>query len=161
MSEPGRLIVTLTPSPVRRTVAACTQGVTGIVLIWLGLTAPQPAPVWQLMLIGLGAGALWAATRLWQATAQRLELTETDLRSSDGTVLCALEDVASIDRGAFAFKPSNGFLLRLSRPTGPRFWAPGLWWRTRSRIGVGGVTPSAQGKIMAELIAHHIATRDS
>lgn len=137
----------------------CVLGGTGVLVIWLAITAPQSAPLWQTLLLAFGAGALWSAFRLWHATAQSLVLTTEELRSSDGTVLCRLDAIAGVDRGAFAFKPSNGFLLKLSAPSGPRRWAPGLWWRTGSRIGVGGVTPAAQGKVMAELISHQLAER--
>jgi hypothetical protein len=41
-------------------------------------------------------------------------------------VLARIDEIASLDRGTFAFKPSNGFLLRLSRK-GTRVWRPGLW----------------------------------
>lgn len=159
MAGPDHVILTLTPSPVRRVIATGVLGGTGALVIWLALTAPQSAPIWQLLLVAVGAVALWASVRLWQATGDRLELTETELRSSDGTVLCRLDAVRAVERGAFAFKPSNGFLLMLDRPAGPRRWAPGLWWRTGSRIGIGGVTPGAQGKVMAELIAHAVAAR--
>ncbi|MCR9086281.1 MAG: hypothetical protein NXH97_06020 [Rhodobacteraceae bacterium] len=161
MSDPETTLLTLSPSPIRRRLAVGVLGGTGALLIWLALTAPQSAPVWQLLLVAFGAGAIWAALKLWKATVHHLVLTTEELRTSDGTVLCRLDAVVGIDRGAFAFKPSNGFVLKLERPSGPRGWAPGLWWRTGSRIGIGGVTPAAQGKVMAELIAHTMAERES
>ena len=161
MNDRETILLTLSPSPIRRRMAVAVLGGTGGLLIWLALTAPQSAPLWQVLLIAFGAGALWAAYKLWQATMEHLVLTSHELRSSDGTVLCDLDAVVGIDRGAFAFTPSNGFVLKLAHPSGPRGWAPGLWWRTGSRIGIGGVTPAAQGKMMAELIAHTVAERDA
>lgn len=161
MQDRETLLLTLSPSPIRRAIAVCVLGGTGLLLIWLALTAPQSAPLWQLLLVAFGAGALWAALKLWRATMHHLLLTTEELRTSDGTLLCRLDAVRGIDRGAFAFKPSNGFVLKLDRPSGPRGWAPGLWWRTGSRIGIGGVTPAAQGKVMAELIAHTLAERET
>ena len=159
MPDRETILITLSPSPIRRVIAIGVLGGTGLLLIWLTLTAPQAAPLWQAFLVMFGICALWAAFKLWQATAHHLVLTDEELRSSDGMVLCSLDMVATIDRGAFAFKPSNGFVLKLRSPSGSRGWAPGLWWRTGSRIGIGGVTPAAQGKMMAELIAHKLAER--
>ena len=65
----------------------------------------------------------------------------------------------SVDRGLFAFKPSNGFVVVLSQG-GWRGWAPGLWWRLGRRLGVGGVTSAAQAKAMAEILSIEIARRD-
>ena len=63
-----------------------------------------------------------------------------------------------MDRGAFAFKPSNGFMLKLSRK-GPFAWEPGIWWRIGRRVGVGGVTPGTPAKVMAEMIQERITRR--
>jgi hypothetical protein len=63
-----------------------------------------------------------------------------------------------VDRGTFAFKPSNGFLLR-TETRQPRLWQPGLYWRTGRRIGVGGITRAAESKALADLIAIKLAER--
>jgi hypothetical protein len=63
-----------------------------------------------------------------------------------------------VERGAFAFKPSNGFLVRLDKPLG-RGWAPGLWWRLGRLLGVGGVTSASQSKAMAEILSLELARR--
>ena len=60
-------------------------------------------------------------------------------------------NIASVDRGAFAFKPSNGFTVRLKSPA-PRAWLPGLWWRLGRRVGVGGATPGKAARDMADVI---------
>jgi hypothetical protein len=64
-----------------------------------------------------------------------------------------------VERGAFALKPSNGFTLVMKHKS-PRAWAPGIWWRTGYRVGVGGVTAAGQSRFMAEQIALMIARRD-
>ena len=120
-------------------------------LILLAFVQP-PAFGWQLFLIALGAGTLVVAERLRSATMLGLIMTETDLRDTSGQILTTLGNIKSVDRGAFAFQPSNGFVLRLHK-SAPRVWAPGLWWRFSTRIGVGGVTPAGPAKYMAEQIA--------
>lgn len=117
---------------------------------------------WVAMLLVFSAAVFWVAWSLWRATAFRLVLTEEALieEALDGTpgrVLCQLDDIAGVERGTFAFKPSNGFVVRLKTPA-PRAWAPGLWWRFGKRVGVGGVTPSGQGKAMADVIAARIGS---
>ena len=102
---------------------------------------------------------IWAADVMRRATAHSLELTESVLRSTDGRILAEISDVKSIDRGLFAFKPSNGFLVTLRKPKA-RAWAPGLWWRVGRRVGVGGVTDAGQTKFLAEILTAMIAVRD-
>ncbi|WP_227269779.1 hypothetical protein [Roseobacter weihaiensis] len=129
-----------------------------VLVIYVAIVSP-PTLGWQIFLIALGAIALMIANAMRKSTRHTLELTRTELRDDAGTVIVKLEDVTSIDRGAFAFKPSNGFLLRLGKPHA-RDWRPGLWWRSATRIGVGGMTPMRPTKYMAEVIAIIIAERD-
>ncbi|SDD75377.1 hypothetical protein [Ruegeria marina] len=130
----------------------------GGLLIYVALATP-PTFFWQVFLIALGAASLWMAQGMYAATAGRVELTDSTLRSGTGEVIALVEDIEQIERGAFAFKPSNGFLIRTRTPAA-RAWRPGLWWRIGRRIGVGGVTPGSQTKFMAEMISAMIAERD-
>lgn len=152
------VIATLHATAIRRIFAYGAVFALGAMLVILAFVQP-PAFGWQVFLIALGASALVVAERLRRATLVGLELTEDELRDSAGTVLARLDDITSVDRGAFAFKPSNGFVLRLNRAPG-RAWAPGMWWRYGSRVGVGGVTPSGPAKYMAEQIALRLQARD-
>ncbi|MEO0931422.1 MAG: hypothetical protein AAFY14_12360, partial [Pseudomonadota bacterium] len=102
----------------------------------------------------------WLAERLRRATLLRIELTATDIRDSSGMVLATMDDIIGVDRGIFAFKPSNGFTLVMKNKK-PRSWAPGLWWRLGRRVGVGGVTSAGQAKFMAEQIAFRLNDRSN
>ena len=124
----------------------------GVMLIWIGLTRSFDALFWQGFLILLGAVALWLADAMRRATASRIELTREELRSNDGEVIVRIDEIDGMDRGMFAFKPSNGFLLK-TKEKAPARWRPGLWWRMGRRIGLGGVTPGHQSKAMSEMIA--------
>ncbi len=130
----------------------------GALVIYVALSTP-PAFGWQVFLLAAGAAALWLARRLWVSTADRIELTRKELRTGAGDVIVRIDDVQTIDRGVFAFKPSNGFLIRAREASG-NSWAPGLWWRLGHRIGIGGVTAAAQTKFMSEMIAALLAERD-
>lgn len=130
----------------------------GGLLIYVALTTPPQTLGWQLFLIALGGISLWAGERMRQATKLSLELTRQELRDSSGEVLARVDDMVGLDRGMFAFKPSNGFILKANRPQAGR-WRPGLYWRMGRRIGVGGVTPGSQTKMMADMIAALIAER--
>ncbi len=151
------VIATLQASGLRRIFAYGAVLILGGMLILLAFVQP-PAFGWQLFLVMLGAGALVVAERLRRATLLGLVLTEDDLRDTGGQVLTTLENIRSVDRGAFAFKPSNGFVLRLHRSE-PRSWAPGVWWRFSTRVGVGGVTAAGPAKYMAEQIALRVNAR--
>ena len=131
----------------------------GLLLIYTAVVRPPAVLGWQVFLIGLGALCLWVAERMRHATALAVELTREGLRSSDGEVIAPLDQITSVDRGMFVFKPSNGFIVRLQK-SAPRRWQPGLWWRLGARVGIGGVTPGAQSKIMADMLAVMVAERD-
>jgi hypothetical protein len=141
----------------RRVIGLLSMVALGAMLIYIAFFN-QPTLVWQIFLLVVGAGAIWMADRMRRATASAVELTETELRDRDGTVIARIEDIEHIDRGFFAFKPSNGFLLKTRAPA-PRTWRPGLWWRVGRRIGVGGMTPGHQSKVMSEIIAVMLVKR--
>ena len=153
-----KVLARITASTPRRMIGVGALVFLGGLLCYLALAAP-PALLWQAMLLVLGAGALWLASFMYRATASELELTETQLRDTNGMVLAEMDDVVSVDRGAFAMKPSNGFTLVLNRPQA-KCWRPGLWWRLGRRVAVGGVTAGAMTRPMADIIAAMIAQRD-
>jgi len=152
-------IATLRPSPVRRVFALAMLAGAGLLLLWLAALRPPASPGWLVFLLAVAAAFLLAAWRVWRATAGGLRLTAAGLYDHAGRCLFALEEVRGVDRGAFAFKPSGGFLVHLARARG-RAWAPGLWWRLGRRVGVGGVTRAAEARAMADLLVLH-AARDS
>ncbi len=145
-------------SPTRRWLGIGVLAALGVLVIYLALLAPPAGIAMQLLMIALGLGALWLAESMRRATRLVLELTTDELRTSDGQILARCEEMVAIDRGAFAFKPSHGFTLKLSSK-GPLAWQPGMYWRVGRRLGVGGITPGAQTKIMADMIAAMIAER--
>lgn len=157
-NETDEVILALQPAPARRAIGTAIVAALGGLLLWLAVVAPPASPLWLAFLLGLGALALWAAVRIWHATGNAVEMTEAGLRDSDGTVIADFDEIAAIDRGIFAFKPSNGFLLKLAAPA-PRTWRPGLWWRTGRRVGVGGLTPRGPARAMADAIQVRLAMR--
>ena len=129
----------------------------GALVIYLVLVEP-PALILVILMLALGAAVLFLAERLRQATRVEITLRADGLTDSNGQVLARMDDIVSIDRGAFAFKPSNGFTLKLISKQ-PRRWAPGLWWRFGRFLGVGGAVSAGQAKFMAEQIALALAQR--
>ncbi|WP_415921866.1 hypothetical protein [Tateyamaria sp. SN6-1] len=142
----------------RRILGVGSIWILAVLVLYVAIVSP-PAPGWQVFLFVLGGGSIWIAEKMRRATAQVIELTRTELRDTTGRVLSPVEDIVSVDRGMFAFKPSNGFLLKVATK-GDRAWRPGMWWRLGNRIGVGGMTPGHQAKFMAEMISAMIAERD-
>jgi len=156
--QDDEVLAVLGASAGRRGLGLTVLWLLGAMLIWIALMRPPDVLALQATLIGLGLGALWLGERMRRATALAVELTSRGLRTSDGEKIADMGEIAAVDRGAFAFKPSHGFILRLRAGAGAR-WQPGLWWRLGRRVGVGGVTPGAQAKAMADLIATRIARR--
>ena len=141
----------------RRVLGLLSLWILAFLLFYVAMAQP-PALGWQIFLIALGGATLLLAERLRRATSHRLELTQTELRDSAGQVLAQVDQIERVEAGMFAFKPSNGFLLKLSRPA-PVRWMPGLWWRYGRRVGVGGMTPARQSKAMAEILSAMVASR--
>ncbi len=155
MSE---VITGMVPSAPRRFFGSGVLYVLGAVLIYIALATP-PSPAFALFLVGVGAISLYGGYRMWHLTGRMIELTEDELRLSDGTLICKTADIHKVDRSFFAFKPSNGCLVTTGGSY-PTTWSPGLLWRFGKRIGIGGVTSVSEGKIMADTLSAMIATRD-
>lgn len=154
------VMATVRASAPRRWLAISMLAFLGFLLIYFGVVTPPASLQLQIFVVVLGALSVALAVKMHAATQSEIYLTEAGLFDRDGTEIAAIDQIERVERGAFAFKPSNGFMLRLAKGGAPRAWRPGLWWRFGRRIGVGGVTPGSQSKIMAEMIQAMIAERD-
>lgn len=143
----------------RRVLGVGSMWLLAFLVIAVALLTP-PSFGWQVFLILIGGVALYIGEVMRRATDVSVELTDSGLRDSAGVLIAEMENIASIDRGMFAFKPSNGFLLRTTTRA-PFHWRPGVWWRYGKSIGVGGMTPAGQAKAMSEIIAIKLAQREA
>jgi len=151
------VLATVQASAPRRWTGVGMLAIVGTLVIYVALASP-PELIWQVFLLVVGGAAFWLAYRMWHVTVDRIELTHTQLRTGAGQVIADVEDIEAVDRGVFAFKPSNGFLLR-TRSKAANNWAPGLWWRLGHRVGVGGMTAAAETKFMSEILSAMLADR--
>lgn len=150
--DPNEVLASIDPQPVRR-VAAVGMIVALAVIVWtIAALRPPEHFSYMLFLVFFGAGCLWLAHTMWHATARVIELTRTELREVGGRVLCTIDNLQRVDRGAFAFKPAGGFLVKLKQPEGPLVYAPGIWWRWGRTLAVGGVTSRQDGKNVADMM---------
>ena len=158
-TDPNEVLATVKASSGRRLIGLTSLGALGVFLAYIAFTS-SPGLGWQLFLLVCGGAAIWMADRMRRATASVIELTPTELRDGDGTVIARVAVIEALDRGVFAFKPSNGFLLRTAAGTQDgNVWRPGLWWRIGRRVGIGGMTPGSQTKFMSEIISAMMASR--
>lgn len=155
MSE---IISIVSASASRRVIGIAMMLGLGGLMIFLALGPEVQAIVIQVPLLAFGLAVLFLAEKMRRATALRLELTGTQLRDSSGRVLASVDQIQAIDRGMFAMKPSNGFMLKLNAAQGAA-WMPGLYWRLGRRVGVGGVTSPGQTKFMSEMLTAMLAER--
>lgn len=146
------VVLVLQTSAVKRVFSVLILYLLAVLLGFVLLVHPPGDLVWTLFLGAMVAGTVWLAIRTQAATRHWLELREDGLYRNGEDLLCGFDEIASVNRGVFAFKPSNGFLLRLKVP-GQRCWAPGLYWRLGPFLGVGGATHKAQADMMSEAIA--------
>ncbi|MEL7462830.1 MAG: hypothetical protein AAFN79_02110 [Pseudomonadota bacterium] len=102
----------------------------------------------------------WFGYAMATAKASSVTFDGETLTDDAGVVICALEDIHSVERGFALFKPSGGFALLLKEEK-PRAWSPGLWWRIGQRVGIGGATPGRSSRNMADAITIAMAMRDA
>ena len=153
MAQKTEIIAELRASGPRRIFAMLVLVTLATLLFYLALAYPPAHIGWQVFVLVLAGAVLWLVLALYRATLGGLVLTPVDLRDHQGNVLVYVDDIIRIERGTFAFKPSNGFTLKTKTSPG-RQWAPGIWWRLGRSFGVGGVTSASQAKTMAEAIAY-------
>ena len=100
-------------SPVRRLLAVAMQAVLGLILIYVAFDSP-PAFGWQAFLLLLGVGSLWVARRTFYATQTTIELSDEGLMDTSGELIVSLDEIARVERGMLALKPTNGFMIKLA-----------------------------------------------
>ncbi|MDE2912703.1 MAG: hypothetical protein OXL68_07245 [Paracoccaceae bacterium] len=142
-------IAELRPSSARRWLGVIALAALGTILTIHGLSSPDRGPVVAGLSVVLGIGFLWQSWRHLESTRSHIVLTRIGLFDGTGDRVCSVDNIVSIDRSLFAFKPTNGFLIRLRSSETPR-WVPGLYWRVGRRVGIGGATRSHEAKVMAE-----------
>lgn len=147
----GEIILSVRPSPFRRWVSVVLVIGLAAFLVHLALTESAISPLSRGILGLLGLGCAWMGVRMYHATDVGLDLYPDRLCDTKGQELCHLDELAKVERGAFAFKPSNGLVLQLKDP-GRAAWQPGLWWRIGRRLGIGGIISAGQSKALAEAI---------
>lgn len=151
------VIMALKPTGPRRWGGILAQGMLGVLLLGF-VFAAGVSPVLRLFFALLAGAALYGAYWMHEVTQQEIQLTEVDLRNSKGRVFSTLNNIERVERGAFAFKPSNGFLVRLKEPCG-RGWAPGVWWQRGRMLGIGGTMAGGQSRAMADAISAMVMER--
>lgn len=148
--ESDGIILSIGPSPARRYFAVICFVALAVVLIGL-VVQGSPSILWQAVFLGTAIASLLGAKRLYQGTEDEVELTRTELRLRSGRLLTTIDNVNVVERGPFAFKPSNGFLVRLHAPCG-KGWTPGLFWQRGTYLGIGGAINAGHTRAMAEAI---------
>lgn len=151
------ILLSVRASTVRRSIAAVILAGIGLMVLQYGLSG-SGGGLGSVLALAIGAFGIWFSFSTWNGTDRTIELTSKGIRETGGPLLVRLEDIQAVDRGAFAFKPSGGFVLKL-KSSHRRGWVPGLWWRLGRRFGVGGILPSVQTKLMADLIQEELLKR--
>lgn len=158
---PSDLLMRLEPTPFRRWLGT---GLLAMMAAVMAVAALQMEADSRLMPRFIAAGlALFGAVqavRLWQASAGAIELREDGLHCTrTGRRLAAMEEMARVDTGALLIKPASGFVVRLTHKQ-PFARSTGMWWIWGDKLGIGGVTPKAQGKAMASALGELLRLRD-
>jgi len=145
------LYLRIHPSVGRRILAVGSYFVLGAVLLLVGFSL-QGSFLARMCLVVAGCFVLTAAEWMRRVTNEGIELRTDGLFETTGEEIARWENVEKVERGVLAMKPTNGFSVVLKQPMDRR-WAPGLWWRMKRRVGVGGVLRSREAKTMGEQMA--------
>ena len=151
------VIAKLEASPVRRGLALFVMMLLGFLLLYLAITT-YASFFHKVFLVVVVAAVFFMARAMQRGTSGHIELRDTGLFFENGRCLTLIDDITRVERGAFAFKPSNGFVVSLTQKT-HRAWVPGLYWAFGTKIGIGGVTAPSDAKFMADSLAVLIAGR--
>ena len=151
-NDTEEILAQLSPAPGRWFFGLVVQYALAAVLLYIAIVFPPRELVFHVLLVGLAAGTIFLAERGRRVKRMTVYLGREGLWDSEGRAIARIDQIKSVERGALAFKPSNGFLLRMTTAPG-RVWVPGLWWRVGKNVGVGGTTPAGASKFMAELVA--------
>ncbi len=151
MIDQSQILARLDPSPIRRWIAILIVAGVGLTLIYLAASNPMGNFGTSLSVLGLGCGLLWVANFIRNGSSQAIVLTIDGLFLEQGQTLAEMSNIQSVDRSVMAFKPSNGFMVRLKTP-GTRGWAPGIWWRVGRSLGIGGATSRDHARNMADTL---------
>jgi hypothetical protein len=151
MTEQPQELARIRASAPRRVIGVSVMSLLGALVLYVGMAVPPQNLLWQIFLLVAGVSALLVAQLMWRATALDLVLTKEALTDTAGEELARLDNIARVERSAFAMKPSNGFLIVLKSPE-KTVWRPGLWWRMGRRVAIGGVTAGSQTKPVADMI---------
>ena len=147
----GDVYLEIRPSIFRRAVSVGAMVELSATLMYLAFGEQTSSAIVKAVLVLIGLMLAFLAQRFYRSTSVGIELTREELRDTNGRILCRLDEIEKVDRGAFAFKPSNGLSLTL-KTSGDRVWEPGLWWRIGNKIGIGGSTAPGQAKAIADTI---------
>jgi len=151
MNTSAQPLARISPAPIRRGISNALLFGLAVTLLYLGLVTPPEPFLARIPVLLLGGFTLWLANQGYKSREVGIDLWPDAVRDSNGRLLAEIDQIGSVDRGAFAFKPSNGFVLHLKRAA-PLGWTPGLFWRVGTRIGVGGTTNPSETRNMADQI---------
>lgn len=142
-------------SPFRRYFALGCVFMLGVFLLYMGATTPANFFLRALVVV-LGIGALMVGRLFYLATDLSIIFDEKGLSLSDGRVIAPIDDIDVVEKGMLALKPTNGFSV-VMKSVGNFYWIPGVVWRFRYRVGIGGVTSPGPAKAMADMLTAYLA----
>ena len=152
------ILAELRPSKLRFGVTLVAIAAMGAVLAAMGLTNADVGLGLRTLAILGGIGLVFLAARVTAQGRSAVVLTRDGLFEITGRPICTVQDIANVDRGFTAIRPSTGFSVQL-KTRHSAAWSPGLWWRFGKMVGVGGITPPTAGRFMADALATALKER--
>lgn len=152
-------LYTLHISPARRVLGIASYAFSGLVLP-ITILSNAASLLWVVLFLAFAGLCLWQAWRMYFAGQHRIELWEDALILGDGTLIAPISEIDRVDRGVFAIKPSGGFTIYL-KSKAPAASLAGVFWRRGRYLLIGGITPPAATRGMADMLQALLIRRDS
>ncbi|MEM9717205.1 MAG: hypothetical protein AAF826_11880 [Pseudomonadota bacterium] len=145
-------------SPARKFFGVFSLSVPTVLFAALLVQGAFNTPIAIIIGIGLMVAFAWAAWRMFSAPNFGIVFDGTLLATEDGENLAHVDDIATVQNGLFALRPTNGFMLVLKEP-GKRTTRPGVVWQQGRSLGIGGILQSEPAKAIGRAVQEAVESR--
>ena len=150
--EENETLIVLRVSPVKSFLGSALLVTLGFTLLYsIHKKTAEENIILDLIFLSVALTLIYYGWRIIKAKQTGVKLTKLGIYDLNNTLLYRTSDIKYLDRGIFAIKPANGFIIHLNKPLAFH-WHPGLFWCIRKRLAIGGLLSKQECKAFADLL---------